>query len=295
MRKSTILIIILLIIAVVATGCKKEQKTIVVASKPMTEQYIIAEMLTMLIEAKSDITVKQSLGIGGGTSNIHPALVKGEVDLYPEYTGTGWLMVLKRDPIAEPLPLYEAVKKAYSDELSLAWTGLYGFANNYVIAVRGEVAREYGLAKVSDLAAYSNTLIFAANPDFLEREDGYPGLVETYGLSFKSIKEIDIGLRFEAISSAAADVIPIYTTDSRLKIEDVVLLEDDRHYFTSYLAATIVREQTLKTYPELTSILELLTGAINDQEMVAMNYQVEIEKQDPKDVARAFLASKGLL
>ena len=126
-------------------------------------------------------------------------------------------MVLKRHPIAEPLPLYEAVKKAYSDELSLAWTGLYGFANNYVIAVRGEVAREYGLAKVSDLAAYSNTLIFAANPDFLEREDGYPGLVETYGLSFKSIKEIDIGLRFETISSLPPMSFHLHSRASRFE------------------------------------------------------------------------------
>ncbi len=293
MKRQTIIIVGIAL--AVLTACNKSGQTVVVASKPVTEQYIIAEMLTLLIEEKSDLRVKQTLGIGGGTSNIHPALMKGEIDLYPEYTGTSWLMVLKRDPVFDPQQLYRSVKDAYEAELNLHYSGLYGFNNTYEIAVRTPIAQEYGLVTVSDLAAVSKDLVFAANPDFLEREDGFVGLAKTYGLTFKAIKEIDIGLRYEAVASLAADVIPVFTTDSRLMVEDVVPLVDDRNYFTSYHAATVVRIDTLKKYPALGQILELLTDQISDRDMVQMNYQVEIEKQDPKEVARSYLTKKGLL
>ncbi len=290
------IILVLILVAMVAFGgCKKEQKVVVVASKPVTEGYILAEMLTLLIEAKSDIQVKQTLGIGGGTSNIHPALIKGEIDLYPEYTGTGWLFVLKRASQQDAQKLYEQVKQAYQQEYGLVWSGLYGFNNTYAVAVSEGVAQRYALKTVSDLVKVSPALTFAANPDFLEREDGYPNLTKTYGLSFKAVKEIDIGLRYEAIKSEGFDVIMVFSTDGRLNVEPVVVLEDDRSAFAAYHAATVVRSQTLENYPELSGVLELLSARISNQEMIGLNYQVEIEKQDPKEVARAFLVKEGLL
>lgn len=286
----------LLMVASLLAGCtKKSEEVVVIASKPVTEQFILAEMLTFLIEEHTDLSVKQTLGIGGGTSNIHPALLKGEIDLYPEYIGTGWLFVLKQAPIQDAAMLYEQVKKAYHEQMQLHWSGLYGFNNTYGVAVAESVARQYNLKTVSDLAQVSDKLVFAANPDFLERDDGFIGLTKTYGLTFKAIKEIDIGLRYEAVNSEGVDVITVFSTDGRLKEEPVMVLDDDRGYFTSYHAATVVREETLKKHPKLEQVLEKLSGNISNEEMIALNYQVEIEKQDPKVVAKTFLQQKGLL
>ena len=290
-----IVILFMLVVMVVSIGCKKEQKEVVIASKPVTEGYILAEMLTLLVEKAGDIKVTQTLGIGGGTSNIHPALMKGEIDLYPEYTGTGWLFVLKREPLSDAQELYRQVKQAYQQEYGLVWSGMYGFNNTYAVAVSEEVAQRYNLKTVSDLAKVSSELTFAANPDFLEREDGYPNLVKTYGLVFKAVKEIDIGLRYEAIKSEGVDVIMVFSTDGRLNGEPVAVLEDDRSSFAAYHAATVVRSETLEKYPELAKTLELLAGRISNEEMIGLNYQVEIEKKDPKEVARAFLVKEGLL
>ncbi len=284
-----------MMVLIMLMGCAKQRNEVVIASKPVTEQFILAEMLTLLIEKHTDLTVKQTLGIGGGTSNIHPALLKGEIDLYPEYTGTGWLFVLKQSPIQDPALLYEKVKQAYHTQYGLHWSGLYGFNNTYGIAVSKEVADRYKLQTVSDLAKVSDQLVFAANPDFLEREDGFVGLTKAYGLSFKALKEIDIGLRYEAVKSEGVDCITVFSTDGRLKQEPVVVLSDDRAYFTDYHAATVVREAVFKRYPELEEVLDLLTGSISNEEMIALNYEVEIEKRDPKAVAKGFLKAKGLL
>ena len=290
------IVVLFLLVALVASfGCKKEQKEVVIASKPVTEGYILAQMLSLLVEETTDIQVKQTLGIGGGTSNIHPALLKGEIDLYPEYTGTGWLFVLKKEPLRDAQQLYAQVKQAYQEEYGLVWSGLYGFNNTYAVAVTEDVAQRYGLKTVSDLAKVSSELTFAANPDFLEREDGYPNLVKTYGLAFKAIKEIDIGLRYEAIKSGGVDVIMVFSTDGRLNVEPVAVLEDDKSAFAAYHAATVVRDETLETYPELAKALDLLAGRISNEEMIGLNHQVEILKQDPREVAREFLVKEGLL
>lgn len=289
------LILVLILIVSLFAACGKEEGKIVLASKPVTEQFILAEMLTILIEQDTDLKVEQQLGIGGGTSNIHPALIKGDIDLYPEYTGTGWLFVLKESLLRDPYELYEAVREAYDEEFDVHWTGLYGFNNTYGVAVTKEAAEKYGLQTITGLAKVSPELVFAANPDFLEREDGFLGLTEEYKLSFKDVKEIDIGLRYEAINSGEVDIITVFSTDARLLEEDAIILEDDRNFFASYYAATLIRNETLEKYPELEAVLEKLTGNINNEEMIAMNYKVEIEKMDPKEVAEDFLAGKGLL
>ncbi len=297
MRKSSLVLVVVLIAFLVSftIGCKKEVNTITIASKPVTEQYILAHILTLLIEEETDLTVKQTLGIGGGTSNIHPALLAGDIDLYAEYTGTGWLFVLKGEPISDPGLLYEQVKDAYAKEYQVHWSGLYGFNNTYTLAVSKKVADTYGLTTISDLSKAQGALVFAANPDFLERDDGFKNLVKTYGLQFKSIKEIDIGLRYQALASDQVDVISVFSTDAQLNDEKIVALIDDRNYFTSYYAATLVRQQTLDKYPQLAPVLEKLTQQISNEDMIRMNYQVEGEKQDPKAVAKAFLTARGLL
>jgi len=275
-------------------GCNKEEKKVVIASKPMTEQYVIAEMLKLLIEANSDIAVELKLGIGGGTSNIQPAMEKGEIDIYPEYTGTGWMFVLKEELINNSEELYKSVKKAYEEQYGIKWTGLYGFNDTYGLAIKKELADKLNIKTYSDLALKSDNLTLGAEYDFYEREDGYPGLSEIYGFRFDNKTELDIGLKYQAISTDQVDVINVFSTDGRLKEKGLVVLQDDKNFFPPYFAATLVREETLKEYPELEKVLEMMTGLISNEEMIEMNYLVEIEKKDPKEVAREFLEKKGL-
>ncbi len=294
MKKLLSLFLILVIVGFLV-GCDKDEKKVVIASKPVTEQYILAEMLTILIEEHTDIKVEKKLGIGGGTSNIHPAMLKGEIDIYPEYTGTGWLFVLKEDLIANPDELYQAVRDRYKEEFGIQWLDIYGFNDTYALAVKNDIAKKYNLETYEDLAKVSNQLTFGAEYDFFEREDGYNGLKETYGLKFKDTKEIDIGLKYEAIGSGQVDVINAFSTDGLLKEYDLKVLKDNKNFFPPYQAATLVREETLEKYPELKSVLDKLAGKISEDEMILLNYYVDKEKQDPKDVARDFLKEKGLI
>ena len=292
MKKS--ILALLVFVLLFSMGCGSEQKKVVIACKPMTEQYILAEMLTYLIENNTDIVVEQKLGIGGGTSNIQPAMISGDIDIYPEYTGTGWLFVLKQDLIKDPTELYNAVKKKYQSEYGIIWSGLYGFNDTYGIAVKETLAKKYGLKTYSDLAAVSKNLDFGAEYDFYEREDGYPGLKSTYRFDFDQKTELDIGLKYEAIKQNQVDAINVFSTDGRLKQYGLKVLADDKNFFPSYYCATLIREETLKKYPELKKVLALLDGQISNDEMTAMNYMVEIEKKDPKEVAIDFLEKKGL-
>lgn len=292
----TIAIILLTALMMTFVACTPQsQKTVVVASKPHAEQYILAEMISLLIETHTDITVEKKIGIGGGTANIHPAMMNGEIDIYPEYTGTGLLFVLKDDLIVDPGELYDSVKSRYMEEYNLQWMGLYGFNNTYALTVKGPTAEKYNLETYEDLALASKDLVFGAEYDFFEREDGYEALKNTYGFEFKDTTEMDIGLKYEALESDQVDVINAFSTDGLIKQYGLKVLKDSKNFFPSYQAATIIRKETLDKYPELEGVLEKLTGQISDEEMIDMNYQVEKENKDPKDVAEKFLKDKGLI
>ena len=295
MLKKIVTITLGVIMTMSLVSCGTKTKKVVIASKPMTEQYILAEMLTQLIEANTDIQVEQKLGIGGGTSNIQPAMEKGEIDIYPEYTGTGWMFVLKKDLINDPNKLYEEVKKEYEKQYNIKWLGLYGFNDTFAIAMKKDLAEKLGIETYSDLVKKGKDLKFGAEYDFYEREDGYKGLEETYGFDFKDKTELDIGLKYDAINSDKVDVINVFSTDPMLKTYDLKVLEDDKNFFPSYYATTLVREDTLKKYPELEDVLNQLEGKISNDEMIQMNYEVEKEKKDPKEVAKTFLKDKSLL
>lgn len=281
--------------AVSLSACSKPAPDVIkIASKPMTEQYILTEILGQLIENDLGVKVEITKGVGGGTTNIHPALLKGEFDLYPEYTGTGWLTVLKKEQENDSQLLYTNLKKAYED-LGLHWTGLYGFQNSYVLAVRSDLADQYQLSTFSDLASISDNLVFGGNPDYMEREDGLNYLSNTYNMNFKELIDIDIALKYTAMSDQQIDVTNAFTTDAQLNNEDITLLQDDQQAFATYYAGTVVRKDTLEKYPSLSDTLEKLTGMITDEEMRSMNYDVEMNQKAEQDVAREFLIGKGLI
>ncbi|MGH4036968.1 MAG: glycine betaine ABC transporter substrate-binding protein [Sphaerochaeta sp.] len=292
--KKLISILMTLILMGSIVSCSKDD-SITIASKPMTEQFIIAEMMFALIEQETDLTVEYKAGIGGGTANIHPAMMKGEIDIYPEYSGTGWMEVLKQDLINDPEELYDAVKKGYSEEFNIYWSNLYGFNDTFGLAMKKDLANELNIKTYSDLAAVSKDLTFGAEHDFFEREDGLPGLNEVYGMDFGKEVGMDIGLKYQAINSGEVDVINIFSTDGKLEEYNMLVLVDDLNFFPSYYAATLVRQEVLDENPELIEVLGMLDGAINNDEMTLMNYKVEIEKQEPREVAREFLQEKGIL
>ena len=272
----------------------KKDKAINIATKPMTEGYILGQMLTELIEQDTDLKVNITNGVGGGTSNIHPAIVKGEFDLYPEYTGTSWEAVLKKEGSYDESQ-FDELQKEYKEKYNLEYVNLYGFNNTYGLAVNRDIAEKYNLKTYSNLAAVSNNLIFGAEYDFFEREDGYKELQKVYNVDFKKKIDMDIGLKYQAMKDKKIDVMVIFTTDGQLAISDVVVLEDDKKMYPSYRAGTVVRSEILSKYPELKAVLEKLNNILDDKTMADLNYQVESEGKKPEDVAREYLQEKGLL
>lgn len=292
--KKGIVSLLLVCMVLSMVGCGKKE-TIKIASKPMTEQYILTEIIAQLIEAETDYKTEITKGVGGGTTNIHPALLKGDFDLYPEYTRTAWLNVLKKEEMEkDDDKLYEQLLAEY-DALGLTWTGLYGFSNTYGLAVRQETADQYGISTYSDLAAVSGELIFGGNPDYIELETGYARLCEAYGMQFKDTKQMEIALKYEALKNAEVDVINAFTTDAQLAANNLVLLTDDSVFFETFDAGTVVRKDTLRDYPKLQAVLEKLNGLITEAEMQQMNYEVEVNGREDQEVAKEFLESKGLL
>lgn len=277
------------------SGCHRSDTTIRIATKPMTEQFILGEMLAILIEDNTSLHPVITKGIGGGTSNIHPAIVKGDFDLYPEYTGTGWLVVLKKNELPPPQQLYDQLAEAYRQQFHLVWIGPYGFNNAYSLAVKEENARKFGLQKFSDLARYPDQFRFGAEYDFFEIHEGYDALCKFYDLKFKKTMDMDIGLKYEAIKSGKIDVMNIFTTDGQLNGAGLRVLEDDKHFFPTYYCATVVREETLQKHPELKQALAKMNHILTDSEMSELNYLVEVAGQSEHDVALNFLKRKGIL
>ncbi len=261
----------------------------------MTEQFILAEMLALLIEKNTDLEVKIVKGIAGGTGNIQPAMVKGEIDLYPEYTGTAWSYVLKRDPLADSDQLFKELRAEYKKQFNFRWLGLYGFNNTYALAMKESLATEHNLTTYSDLARQSSQFVFGAEYDFYERKDGFDGLVAVYGFNFSRVVDLDIGLKYQAIESGKVDVINAFTTDGLLTAYNMKVLQDDKNFFPSYYCGTVIRQETLDKYPQLEAALVKLNNQISESEMSYMNYQVESEKKNEREVAENFLKNKKLI
>lgn len=275
----------------------KEGEPVKIATKPMTEQFILGEMLKLMIEEKAGYEVELTKGIGGGTSNIQPAMEKGEFDLYPEYTSSGWILVLGHEPgdVSSDEEMFEKLKEEYEEKYDMTWVGLYGQNNTYAVVVRSDTAEEYGLETCSDLVKVSDKLVFGGNPDYIERADGLPGVSEAYGFEFKDIMDIDIGLKYEALGNGDIDVTNGYTTDAQISQDDVRALKDDKNYQVNYFCSTVVREDALERFPKLEETLELMDGILTDQKMAELNYQVEEEGKDEADVARDYLVSEGVI
>lgn len=277
----------------VLSGCGKDKK-IVVGSKDFTENIILAEIMAQLIEAKTDIKVERKLNMGGTLVNFN-ALKKGDISLYPDYTGTGLVAILKRDVISDPDEVYRIVQEEYNQQYELKWLEPFGLNNTYTLAVTKDLAVERGLETFSDLLGREGDLTLGAEQEFFNRPDGYDGLVDTYGFKFRGTKAMATGLKFQAISAGQVQVVDAFATDGQLLKYDMVVLQDDKRFFPPYYAAPVIRQDTLKKYPKLEGVLNELGGAISDQAMQKMNYEVENGGKDAAEVARDFLTRSGLI
>ncbi len=267
---------------------------IVVASKDFTEQEILGELLAQQIESTTGLKVDRRLHLSG-TFVCHQALIAGQIDAYIEYTGTAFTTILKQKPISDPKAVYQQVKTAYAKQFDLEVTPALGFENTFAMIVRGEDARKLKLQTISQAAQYTPQWQAGFGYEFLNREDGFPGLAKTYGLRFTKLPRVmDLGLIYRALVDRQVDLVAGNSTDAQIARLDLAVLQDDKHYFPPYQAAPIVRQATLKKYPQLRQAIAQLGGLINEEEMRRLNYQVESELRDIKEVVREFLQSKEL-
>lgn len=266
-----------------------------IGSKNFTEQLILAELMAQTIETKTGHRIERKFNLGG-TMICHEALLKGEIDLYPEYTGTGLLAVLKSgESFTSPDKVYNFVSGEYERLFGLTWLGPFGFNNTYAFAVRQEDARENGWKKVSDLVPAADSLKAGLTAEFSERPDGYPGFQTAYHISFGRVVNLDPALMYDAVKKGQVDIITAFSTDSRIPGYNLFILEDDKSFFPPYYAVPVARGGVIRKYPKVRKALDLLSGLINEKAMQEMNFEVDQKHREVKAVVRDFMKEKDLL
>lgn len=285
---------LVLLSSIVLTGCSSADK-IVIGSKDFSENSLLGEMFAQLVEAKTDIKVDRKLNLGG-TFVCFEAIKNGDIDIYPEYTGTGLTAQLKMDVISDQDEAYRVVAEEFNKQFDIKWLSPLGFNNTYTLAVTDKVYQQYGVKTFSDLAKISNNLVFGAEHEFFDRQDGYDGLVEKYSMKFKGEpKKMNVSLKYQAIGNGDMDVTDAFATDGAIKQYNLKVLTDDMGFFPPYYAAPIIKNATLEKHPELEDILNALANVIDDAAMTDLNYKVDVEGKDVAKVAKEFLNEKGLL
>lgn len=262
-----------------------------VGGKNFTEQEILGEIAAQLIERDPRFRVERSFGLGG-TGVVHGAIVRGEIDLYVEYTGTALLNMLKRRPLADRDRVYAVVAEAYR-QWDLEWLPPIGFNNTYAITVRGQQADERNWERIGDLAADAGRLTAGFTAEFMERPDGYPGLRRAYGLDFRDLVDLDSGLMYKAVANGQVDVVCGYSTDARIVTYDLRMLQDDRHFFPPYDAAPVVRGELLREHPEIRGLLAPLAGTIGDEAMRRLNHAVDELGQSTRSAAARWIGGES--
>ena len=272
-----------------AAACGRDPRHIRVGSKNFTEQVILGEIAAQALE-KAAVPVERRLDLGG-TFVCHEALVGGELDLYPEYTGTGFTAILKAKPIGDPAQVRSRVASEYRRRWGLVWSPPLGFENTFALVMRGAQARALGIARISDLARSGGDLRPGFGYEFVERADGFPGLAAAYGLRFAARPaEMDLGLLYPALAQGKVDVVAGNSTDGLIAAMGLAVLEDDRRYFPPYEAAFVVRDGAWSD-ARVRRVLEALGGTITPEAMRRMNAAVDRDKRRPEEVAREFVAA----
>lgn len=286
-----------LILLLLSTGLfAKDRRPVVIGSKIFSESYILAEMMAILLEDKFNLKVDRKISLGGTKINFE-ALNNRSIDIYPDYTGTGYVMILKNKDLGSPTEIYNRVSKQFLDQFGIVWSKPLGFNNTYALAVRGDDPKLSSFNKISDVVDITNQFKIAAPYEFMEREDGFKNFSSTYGLKFKplNIKSVEAGLMYNAIMNQEVDFIVAYSTDGRIKAHQLKLLKDDLFFFPPYDASYLTTKEAVEEFPEILQAFKLLEGSITEKEMTNLNYEVDQRKRDSGVVAREFLESRGLI
>jgi osmoprotectant transport system permease protein len=274
---------------------------VTVGSKDFTESILLAEIVAQILEAQN-VDVDRRFDLGGNLA--HSALIGGQIDLYPEYTGTAFTAILHHQPITDPKAVYDQVKREYDSQFNLWVSAPLGFDNTFAILVRGEDARRLNLKTVSDAAKYARQWQAGFGHDFMVRPDGYAGFARAYRLQFAGTSEMALDLTYTALASHKVDLIAGNSTDGRIAGLDFIQLEDDTHYFPPYEAVFVIRRDVKDLAPErsdarlihpLVLVMTKLEGAISTDEMRKLNFEVDSQKRDKKNVVREWLKAKGLV
>lgn len=287
-----VLIIIFLLSSIL--NVSTNQNVIRIGSKDFTEQHILAHMFSDLIEDRTDIKVDRKINLGG-TQVCFSALNSGDIDMYIDYSGTAYGDTLNYPPITDMEEVYNTVKSDFKEKFDIEILKQMGFNNTYVLAVKEETAKSYQLETISDLAKVANELTAGTTLEFLNREDGIPGLAKHYNFEFKDVIGLDGSPRYVALSNNETDVVDAFSTDGLLKKFKLVTLKDDKNFFPPYYAIPLVRGEIKEKYPEIIPIIEELGDMLTDEIMVDLNYKVDEQQMEPDVVAKEFLIENGLI
>ncbi|VVC75597.1 Choline-binding protein [Aquicella siphonis] len=266
----------------------ENRQSIRIASKNFTEQIVLGELMSQMIEARTRLRVERRFNLGT-TAICHAAILSNEIDLYPEYTGTAYLTVLKLHHPPDARNLYAQVRREYKKQFDLDWLAPFGFNNTQALAVKSAFARQYHLRDISDLLLIEDRLIIGVPAEFMQREDALIGLEKTYHLNFGQIRQMDAGLMYDAIKNGQVNLINAFSTDGRIPAYDLVLLNDDKKFYPDYSAAPVIRSQVLKLHPEVEWALKPLLGSLSGQAMRELNYQVDVMHRAPYTAAHDYL------
>jgi glycine betaine/choline ABC-type transport system substrate-binding protein len=291
----SLVFLLLLLLLLPIAGCKQQANRIVVGSKNFTEQLILGELFAQVIEARTHLPVERRFYLAG-TFICQQAILAGRIDIYPEYTGTALTAVLKQPPSGDKQEVYRRVEQGYESKFGLNVGPPLGFDDTFAMVIRGEDARRLRLETLSQAAAFTPQWRAGFGYEFMERPDGYKGLVASYGLRFAEPPRImDLGLLTRALKERQVDLIAGNNTDGLIPALDLFALEDDHHYFPPYEAVAVMRGEMLKNHPEVGAALGALAGAISDEDMRRLNYAVDGQHRDAAVVVREFLQQRRLI
>lgn len=268
--------------------CSSRTNAVRVGSKNFGENIIVAEIYAAALE-RAGISVERHMNLGS-TQIATEAMKHGDIDLYPEYTGTGLIDVLHLAPVRDAKQLFATVKSAYARQFAFTWLAPSPVNDSQALAVTQNVAQRFGVRTLSQCSAAASKLRLAAIPEFVTRADALPGLQKFYGgFAFKEVRTYAIGLQYDALGRGDADVATAFTTDSQIDTSRLVLLEDDKHFWPPYNIAPVVRDDALKRHPQIKTVLDRVSPLLTDSVVRRFNYAFNVQKADPADIASQFV------
>lgn len=290
--KSKMIVILTMLVFILGACGKSDKKVIRIGHKNYTEQRLLGQMASVLIENNTDYeTEVKELG---GTLVVDQAIKNNNLDISLEYSGIGYFYILKQDKLRDPKLIYNYIKEE-SLKNGITWLNPLGYNNTYSFGVTQETAKKYNLKKFSDFKGIAEKLSVGEYGDFFDRPDGMPGITDIYGFKFGKEVNLDTGLKYKAADQGDIDVVVVYTTDSLIEKYNLVVLEDDKHFFPHYDAIPRMRTEFAEGHPEVVKELEKLGNKFSEEDFRKYNYQIDVEQEDIKQVAESALREKGLI